>query len=157
MDATGDPWAWVMAIFGSIAVWFLGLVLISILVAGIGVVVFGPREIDSLIIPAMATFGVLSVLITAPATGLHPVTLVWVSAAVGIGSAGIQRVLIDRWGELTTCRPGLRLASGVAAGAAVGGVLGFVFYSRAAATVVVGIALVGAVLGGMLSLRGDDR
>ena len=135
---------------------------IAIVSAAVGVLIFGPRDVDSLIIPGMATFGVVIVALFASRPTIGIPMLLALAATVGIGASAIQRFVGDRLDEDSPRWPLFVLAGGIVAGASIGGVLGLVMNLQGGLSFALAAALVGAILGGFLSQRqrvtsDDDR
>jgi len=146
----GPIWVW----YASFAIGIVVLVAISVAAAAAGVVIFGPRQRDSLIIPAMATFGVVIIaLFASPPSGIP--ALLALAATVGIGVSAIQRFVGDRVNQESVHWPTFVLVGGIAAGACVGGFFGFMArYGRDPWLVVAG-GMIGAIIGAVVSLRGS--
>lgn len=134
----------------------LGILIgIAIAAAGIGVAIFGPREIDSLIIPTLATIGVLLVgLLSAP--WIPAPLLLGFAGLVGIGSAGAQRIAIDHVSADSAVWPLVVLFGTAIAGVVIGGVLGFIFgVSSGRPALALSSAVVGGVVGLWLGWKGS--
>lgn len=137
-------------------VWFVQLmavpVALGVVFAVVGVLIFGPRTLDSLILPAMAVFGVtLVALRTSVLTTDAPVPLLTVAAAVGVAAAGIQRELGDRVDTGSRRWPQIVGLGGIVIGALAGGVLAYAIsvHEDWAFRVFVG-AVVGGVIGSVV-------
>ena len=136
----------------SIAIWLGIFAGIAIAAAGVGVLIFGPRKVDSLILPGMATFGVVIVALIAGRWSMATAPLlVALAATAGIGSAAIQRFVDDRIDPASPRWPLFVRGSAFGAGACVGAFLGFVSNSNGAPLSVVIGALLGAAVGWWVS------
>lgn len=142
-----------------VLVWLVGvvggIVIVAVISAAAGVLFFGPRERDSLIIPAMASFGTTTLIVSRGRAGDDVIRAVVIGAAVGILAAAIQRILIVRWSDLLVRWPLLPLVSTVTAGATVGAFFGL-FGLSSELVYAVGVAVLGGLAGGFLALRGDS-
>jgi hypothetical protein len=131
------------------------LIAIAAVAAGLGVLIFGPRKLDSLIIPGMATFGVMVVVLfdsrwlTAPLPALGALF-----ATVGIGTSAIQRLVGDRLDPTSVHWPRFIRVGSIAAGATVGGFLGFVSNRQGGPYPVLAGALVGVIVATFASRKG---
>ena len=131
------------------------VIAIAVAAAGLGVLIFGPRKLDSLIIPGMATFGVVVVVMfdsrwnTAPLPALGALF-----ATVGIGTSAIQRLVGDRLDPTSAHWPLFVRVGSIAAGATVGGFLGFVSNRQGGPYPVLAGALVGVIVATFASRKG---
>ena len=136
----------------SLAMWIGIFAAISIVAAAIGVLIFGPRKVDSLILPGMATFGVVSVALFVGRGSMATAPLLLaLAAAVGIGSAAIQRFVGNRLDPESAQRPLFVRVGAIGAYACVGAFLGFVFGLGREPLLIVTVALVGAAVGWWVS------
>ena len=136
----------------SIAIWLGRFAVIAIIAAAIGVLIFGPRKVDSLILPGLATFGVVIVALFVGrwSSATAPILLA-VAAAVGVGSAAVQRFVGDRIDHDSARWPLFVRAAAIAACSCVGAFLGFVFSLGREPLLVVAVALFGAAVGWRVS------
>jgi hypothetical protein len=132
------------------------LVGLAIAAAALGVLIFGPRKIDSLIIPAMATFGVAVIVLFSGwwSTMAQAPLVMALLAAVGISLSAIQRFVGDRIHEDSAEWPWFVLVGGIVAGACVAGFLGFVASFGREPQLMGAAALVGAMVGAVVAWRG---
>ena len=138
----------------SIAIWLGIFAGIAIAAAGVGVLIFGPREIDSLILPGMATFGVVVIaLVVGRWTMAEAPILLGLAAAAGIGSAAVQRVVGDRLDETSPHWPMFVKAGAIVAGAFLGGFFGIVMNANGGPAFAVATTLVGAIAGWLVGRR----
>jgi hypothetical protein len=138
----------------SIAIWLGIFAGIAIAAAGVGVLIFGPREIDSLILPGMATFGVVVIaLVVGRWTMAEAPILLGLAAAAGIGSGAVQRVVGDRLDETSPHWPMFVKAGAIVAGACLGGFFGIVMNAHGGPAFAVAATLVGAIAGWLVGRR----
>lgn len=134
----------------------LGILIgIAIAAAGIGVAIFGPRQVDSLIIPGLAATGALLVVLLS-VSSIAPLLIPGLAGVVGIGTAGAQRLAIDHIDEESAGWPLMVLFGTAIAGVLIGGVLGFVFgVSSGRPALALSAAVVGGVVGLWLGWKGS--
>ena len=138
----------------SIAIWLGIFAGIAVAAAGIGVLIFGPREIDSLILPGMATYGILMIaLVVGRWTMAEAPILIGLTAAAGIGSAAVQRFVADRLDETSPHWPLFVKAGATVAGACLGGFFGIVMNANGGPTFAIAATLVGAIAGWLVGRR----
>jgi hypothetical protein len=132
------------------------LVAIAVAAAAVGVLIFGPRKIDSLIIPAMATFGVAVIVLFSGwwTTMAQAPFVLALLAAVGVSLSAMQRFVGDRLHEGSAEWPWFVLAGGIVAGACVAGFLGFAASFGREPQLAGAAALVGAMIGAVVAWRG---